>query len=239
MNDYSNYNDDTPFADYPVPQEEVIVSTKKTSRTTKKTAPKKKEHIGVVYNAPVTLTFSLLCVGAMLLNQRIQNGMLALFVAPGSQNSAFAFNWKAPIDYARLFLHVLGHTSWTHLVSNLSFLLLLGPILEERFGAKLLVVMMVTVAFVTGVVNACFIPYGLTGSSGIVFMMILLSSYTTIDRTKIPLTFILVCLLFIGKEIMSLDSASEAGVSAVAHIVGGICGSVFGFMAIPRKKGRK
>ena len=54
-------------------------TTKKGSKTTntkrmapKKTSSRKKDHFGVVYNAPVTLTFSLLCIAVILLKQKLQ-----------------------------------------------------------------------------------------------------------------------------------------------------------------------
>ncbi len=200
-------------------------------------ASSKKKRIGIEYNAPVTLTFSLLCVAVLLLHQYVvKTGTLLLFVAPGSQSGPFPFDYRNPLHYIRLFTHVLGHRDWSHLVGNLSLLLLLGPILEERFGSKMLLVMVVATAFVTGVINACFIPQGLMGASGVVFMMILCSSYSTIDRSKIPLTFILVCLIYLGKEFLSLGNSQITGISNIAHLVGGLCGSIFGYLAVPSKK---
>ena len=101
-------------------------STQKTKRTsTKKTTSKKKDHIGVVYNAPVTLTFALICIVAIFLKDRLQN-LPVIFTAPGCQTSEFAFNWKDPVHYIRLFLHVFGHTDWNQLTGNLAFILLLN-----------------------------------------------------------------------------------------------------------------
>ena len=73
-----------------------------------------------------------------------------------------------------------------------------------------------------------FFSTGLYGASGIVFMLILLSSLSRVKSGHIPLTFILVVALFLGKEI--LNSLRPDGVSQFAHIVGGLCGSVFGFL---------
>ena len=196
----------------------------------KKPTAKKKEHFGVVYNAPVTLTFSLLCIAVIFLKQKLQN-LPVIFTAPGCQTSDFAFNWKDPVHYARLVLHVFGHTDWNQLTGNLAFILLLGPSLEDKFGSGLLALMMAITAFGSGIINACFIPSVLMGASGIVFMMILLSSVSTvnIDKTKIPLTFILVCLIYIGKEFLIHEEAGTAAVITIAHVAGGICGSILGF----------
>ncbi|MBA7616491.1 hypothetical protein ES703_23787 [subsurface metagenome] len=61
-------------------------------------------------------------------------------------------------------------------------------------------------------------------------MLILLSSFTNIRAGEIPLTFILVVLLFLAKEIIT--AFTQDNISQFAHIIGGICGSIFGFLLI-------
>ena len=139
-----------------------------------------------------------------------------------------AFTVSNPLDYVRLFTHVLGHGDWNHLLGNLSFILLLGPLLEERYGSPMLVLMISITALVTGVVNVCFFARPMVGASGIAFMMILLSSFTAISKHQIPLTFLLVFVLYVGRELAS--SVLDENVSYVAHIAGGLCGSLFGFL---------
>ena len=70
------------------------------------------------------------------------------------------------------------------------------------------------------------------GASGIVFMFILLVSFTNSKSGEIPITFILIAILFIGKEI--IQSLPNDQVSQFAHIIGGLCGSVFGFINRPK-----
>jgi membrane associated rhomboid family serine protease len=65
------------------------------------------------------------------------------------------------------------------------------------------------------------------GASGIVFMFIILSSLTNFRSGDIPLTFILVILLFLTREI--LEAFGNDNISQFAHVLGGITGSVFGF----------
>ena len=67
------------------------------------------------------------------------------------------------------------------------------------------------------------------GASGIVFMFILLSSISNAKAKEIPLTFILIACLYVGKEIITAATATD-NVSHFAHIIGGVCGGVFGFM---------
>jgi membrane associated rhomboid family serine protease len=65
-------------------------------------------------------------------------------------------------------------------------------------------------------------------------MMILLSSFTNFNKGEIPLTFILVLLLYLGQQVV--DSFKADNVSQFAHIVGGLCGSLFGFLRPPAAK---
>ena len=66
------------------------------------------------------------------------------------------------------------------------------------------------------------------GASGVVFMMIVLSSFTEMKRGGIPLTLILVVVFYLGGEI-SDGLLKNDNVSQMTHIVGGVCGIVFGF----------
>ena len=68
---------------------------------------------------------------------------------------------------------------------------------------------------------------GLLGASGVVFMFILLSSVTNARRGRIPLTFVLVVLLFLGQEVW--NGLTQDNVSQFAHVIGGLCGAAFGF----------
>jgi membrane associated rhomboid family serine protease len=126
-----------------------------------------------------------------------------------------------------LFTHAIGHSGWQHLFNNFSIILLIGPILEENYGSSSLLVMIAITALVTGVLNILFFTRGLRGASGIVFMMILLASFTNFNKGEIPLTFILILIIYLGREVF--DSFSSNNISEFAHIVGGFCGSLFGF----------
>ena len=73
------------------------------------------------------------------------------------------------------------------------------------------------------------------GASGIVFMMIILGSFTNIQSGQIPITFILVILIYLSKEVVSAFETDS--ISQFAHIVGGILGSLFGF-ALNKRRSR-
>ena len=191
--------------------------------------------IKITYNAPVTLTFALISALVIICNSLLDNNLIsAFFTAPGNSNCSVPFNLNQPVDYIRLILHSFGHLDWNHYLGNMAFILLLGPVIEDRYGSAILLIMMLITALVSGVLNACFSPSCLIGSSDIAFMMILLASFTSISKKNIPLSFILVLILYIGRELITADKNNN--ISTLAHIAGGLCGSLFAFLATPRPK---
>ncbi len=175
------------------------------------------------YNAPVTLSFALLCTLVLVVDNLTGRALTPTLFSIGP-----TIEGSNPFSWIRLVTHVIGHADWTHLMSNFAFILLLGPILEEKYGSGGLFFMMLLTALATGIMNVLFMNTGLLGASGIVFMMILLVSFTNIRSGDIPLTFILVVALYLTREIIA--SVRQDSISQFAHIVGGVCGSLFGFI---------
>ncbi|MEM6633940.1 MAG: rhomboid family intramembrane serine protease [Bacteroidota bacterium] len=176
----------------------------------------------IQYNSPVILTFALISTIVLLLDQYLGFSLMTYFtVYP-------VFEPWDPIWYLRLFSHALGHGSWEHLVSNFAIILLIGPILEEKYGSRDMLFMILLTALLTGILQIIFFETALLGASGIVFMMILLGSFTNSQTGYIPLTFILVVILYLGREIF--NSMGSDNVSQFAHIIGGVCGGIFGFV---------
>jgi rhomboid protease GluP len=178
----------------------------------------------ISYNSPVVLTFALICLGVLLL------GLLTK-----QRSTALLFSvYRAPLTdlltYPRFFLHVLGHSGWSHYLGNMLMLLIVGPPLEEKYGGKKLVLTMAITALVSGLVQFVFFPgSALLGASGIVFMMIVLLSMTDMRSGRIPVTLILVLIFYIGREAVN-GFALKDNVSQITHIVGGACGAVAGFI---------
>jgi membrane associated rhomboid family serine protease len=179
------------------------------------------------YNAPFTLTFSLLCAAVLVANQFLVPDLTKTWFTVGGQGS---FHPNDPASYFRLFSYTLGHADWTHLMGNLSFILLLGPILEEKYQTPTLLIMVLITALATGIVNVVFFPTALLGASGIVFLLILLTSFANVRAGEIPLTFVAVLALYLGKEVF--EAFKNDNISQFAHIVGGIAGSIFGFLTL-------
>jgi membrane associated rhomboid family serine protease len=175
----------------------------------------------IKFNSPVILYFALICTAVFFLNAFTAGAFIPFFsVAP-------QINFGNLLSILTLVTHVFGHANLEHLLGNMTFILLLGPIIEEKYGSAEVLVMILITAIVTGLVNAFLFNTGLMGASGVVFMLILLVSFTNVRGGEIPITFILVALLFIGKELLSGLEANN--ISETAHIIGGVCGSIFGF----------
>lgn len=161
------------------------------------------------FNAPITLGFALICAIILIGSPFISSIMMGI---PG-----FSF-----------ILYPLVHANFNHLFGNLTFLLLLGPMIEEKYGSKMTLLMIAVTSLVTGIINVIFFGDMIVGASGIVFMMIMLSSLGGGKEGKIPLTFLLIFGLYTGQEIWS--SFQPDNISQFGHILGGICGSIFGLI---------
>lgn len=188
-----------------------------------------KKKFKITYNAPVTLTLTIACAVILALDKYAASEKLipALFMVPGNHAAAVSFNWTNPLDYIRLFTHIFGHTDWLHFLSNFSFILILGPLMEEKYGSAAVILMMSVTALVTGVINVAFMPSSLLGASGIAFMLILLSAASTVNKNEFPLSFLFLVAVYVTHAFLS---PADTGISTVAHITGGLCGSLFGFL---------
>lgn len=182
-----------------------------------------KKKFKITFNAPVVLSFVLLCFGVTLLG-----------VTTGGKSTETVFmtyhsSLKNPMTYVRFFSHVFGHDGWNHFIGNAAYLLLLGPMLEEKYGSKTLLKVIGSTALITALVNYIFFWHvGLCGASGVVFAFILLSSFTEFKEGEIPLSFILVAIIFIGQQIYDGIVLTD-NISNITHIIGGLIGAVIGY----------
>ena len=177
----------------------------------------------IVFNSPTTLAFGMICLISLIVG----------FSTGGATTSKFFMTYRAsltsPLTWLRFFSHVCGHSSWEHLLGNMSYILLLGPLLEEKYGSGLLLGVIAITAAVTGIVNFIFFPNSaLLGASGVVFAFIILSSITGFREKEIPLTFILVAVIYLGQQVYSGLFVRD-NIANFAHILGGLVGAVVGF----------
>ena len=189
-----------------------------------------KKKIKITINAPVTLAMVLLCFIATLL------GIITSGKSTQLLFMTYHSSLKNPMTYVRFLTHIFGHADWRHFIGNASYLLLLGPMLEKKYGTKAILEAIGITAIFTSVLNyILFWNIGLCGASGVVFAFIVLASFTGFNEGEIPLTFILVVIIFIGQQVYE-GIMIQDNISNMAHIVGGIVGAGVGYGLNKRKK---
>lgn len=186
------------------------------------------------FNAPVILGLTVVCFIILMVNMAT-GGTLNRYL------SIFYISWLRPGQYIRLFTHVLAHANMAHFYGNFLLILAIGPMVEEKYGSWNLLMMFAITAVTTGLVETLMFPrIALIGASGLAFMLILLASFVNIRDGHLPMTVLLVGVLYIGNEVLN-GLRSQDNISQLAHIVGGLCGAGFGIFlnyGRRRKKGQ-
>lgn len=174
------------------------------------------------YNSVLILSFFFISLVVLILK----------YVTGGVSNTLLFSSYRSsllnPLTYLRFFTHVLGHQDWKHFSNNFIYILLIGPITEEKYGTVPLLIMILITAAIIGMVNSLISKHRILGASGIVFMLIVLSSFTNLQAGKIPITLILIFLFFIVNEIID-GVFKKDDVSQLGHLLGAVCGCFFGF----------
>lgn len=183
------------------------------------------KYINIKYNSILILSYFFISFIVLILD-KISKGKLndALFVCRRS-------SLINPLTYIRLITHSVAHSNWSHFMNNFLYILLIGPMMEEKFGTIGLLKMMLVTSLVIGLFNTIFSKKGIVGASGIVYMLITLSSAVNIKSGEIPLTLILICLFYVVNEVFN-GLVKKDNVSHVSHFIGAICGIIFIFYPI-------
>lgn len=183
------------------------------------------------YNSPVILSFFLLSLLS-----------LGLGALTDGRSTLLLFSvYRAPLSdllfYPRLLLHVLGHANWQHFFGNMLLLLVVGPPLEERYGSVPLLLGILATALLTGLLQCLLFPTSaLLGASGVVFFLIMLSSFAGMRDGRIPVTLLLVGLLYLGQEVYNALFIQD-NVANFMHLAGGALGAGYGFWLRKRNRG--
>lgn len=174
------------------------------------------------YNSVVVLTFFFFSFIVLILN----------YFTKGKSNKLLFSSYRSSpfelLTYIRLFTHVLGHSDWNHFKNNFLYILLIGPMIEEKYGSLNLLIMILITALSTGVINSLVSKNRVLGASDIVFMFIVLSSFVNINSGKIPVTLILILIFYVIDEIKD-GLFKKDNVSHLGHLIGAICGCIYGF----------
>lgn len=186
----------------------------------------------ISFNSPIILSFTILCAITLLLN----------WITKGYTNnhifSVYRSSWANPLTYVRMLGHIVGHADLNHFVGNIMLILVVGPMLEEKYGSSNILFVILSTALATGIAHVLLVPgYKLLGASGVVFAFIMLSSFTCIKDREIPLTFILVAVLYIGEQVYE-GLFVQSNISNLSHILGGLVGSGLGYVMHKNKMNR-
>lgn len=184
----------------------------------------------IQYNSPVILSFFSISLFTLGLD----------WISKGWTTVAFFSVYRSPLSdpltYFRLFGHVLGHADVEHFFGNMLMFLVIGPPMEERYGSRSLLIGILLTALVSGILQTALFPHSaLLGASGIVFMLIMLSSLSCMETGKIPLTLILVAVLYLGRELWSIVFIKD-DVANLMHVIGGVCGMIYGLLVSKKRR---
>lgn len=179
------------------------------------------------YNSKVILSFFFICLIIMIIDKTTKGRLVNNLFSTGRNDSLLN-----PLTYFKLISHSLGHSSWDHLYNNFLKILLIGPLIEEKYGSLNLLIMMILTSLVIGIINRIFTKNRILGASGIAYMLIVLCSFVNIQDGKIPITVVLIILFFVVDEIINLLKRKKDGISHLGHVTGAICGIILGILYI-------
>lgn len=179
------------------------------------------------YNAPVILTYFFICFLILMIDKLCRGKFSKTFFTTYKNDSLLN-----PLTYFKLISHSLGHADWDHLYSNFIKILLIGPLIEEKYGSINLLIALVLTSLIIGIVNKFLGKGGILGASGVAYMLILLSSFVNMENGKIPITLTLIILFFVVDEVIKLFRRKKDGVSHLGHITGSLCGIVLGVLSM-------
>lgn len=101
----------------------------------------------VSFNSPVILVFTIICAITLLLN----------WVTKGYTNthlfSVYRSSWTDPLTYLRVFGHIVGHGGLDHFMGNIMLILVVGPMLEEKYGSSNILFVILSTALATGIAH--------------------------------------------------------------------------------------
>lgn len=191
-----------------------------------------KGKIKLSFNSPIVIGFTIICLLALVLGWITRGWTTNAFF------SVYRSSLLSPLTYVRFIGHIFGHVGWEHFIGNIMMLLIVGPLLEEKYGSSNIVFVILATALVTGIVHFIFFPHiQLLGASGVVFAFILLSPFTSVKEGTIPITLVLVAALYIGGQIYSSIVTSD-NISQLTHILGGCVGAGLGYVMHKHKMNR-
>lgn len=181
----------------------------------------------ITFKSPITLTI----VAGSLIATLIPDTTTYLALHPAGTSS-----WLNPFFYAGIFGHIFAHSGLAHWANNMALILLLAPALEKRYGSLKFISAMGALVFLIGVTESfvlIFTQNTLIGASDLVFALILMTTFTESRKGEIPITSILVAILWGIHEVGGL--ITKDSIANSAHLVGAVWGFVWGLWLLPKE----
>ncbi|MFI3175643.1 MAG: rhomboid family intramembrane serine protease, partial [Bacillota bacterium] len=85
-------------------------------------------NLQISFNSPVVLIFVFVCAGTLVLNT-VTGGWSNQYLF-----SVYRSSLMDILSYVRVFGHIVGHANFAHFFNNITLILLVGPLLEEKYG---------------------------------------------------------------------------------------------------------
>ena len=92
------------------------------------------------YNSLVILSYFFLSLLVLILNNLSKQKLNKYLF------SSYRSSLLSPLTYIRLFTHILGHSNWQHFMNNFLYILLIGPMIEEKYGSINLLIMILNIS---------------------------------------------------------------------------------------------
>lgn len=174
------------------------------------------------YNSVVILSYFFICLFVLIIN----------YLSKDKLNNFLAFRRGSifnPMNYIRLIASGFCHKDWEHFRNNFVIILLIGPLLEEKYGSINLLYMILITSFVSSIFHLIFYNSSAIGASDNAYMLIVLCSIVNISDGKIPITLLLIIMFYVLDEFIKFVFHKKDNVSHDSHIVGAFLGFIFGY----------
>lgn len=173
------------------------------------------------YNSVVILSYFLICFIVFVFNVIFKGKINELFMCKRG-------SILNPLTYIRMVTSGFCHNDFNHFKNNFLMILLIGPMIEEKYGSIPILKMILITTFISGLVHTIFYSTPSVGASDNVYMLATLGSIVNVNSGKIPISLVLIFLFFLLSEIINLFFRKD-NISHDGHIVGAICGILFGY----------
>ena len=157
------------------------------------------------YNSVVIISYFLICLTILILNKLLKGKVNRFLVFNGGS----LFN---PMTYIRLVTSGLCHSGWHHFRNNFILILLIGPMLEDKYGSIALLQMLIITTIICTIVHYIIYGHGAIGASDNVYMLVVLCSIVNITEGTIPITLVLIFIFYIADEIIKQFSKKKDNV---------------------------